>query len=196
MLRRSASGLLLAVVASLMIALSDGLGLDLQHVALLGAALGGALGLVPHTTDWGKVVGFLVGFLVGWIGFALRAAVLPDAASGRAVAAFIVVAILAAVAVLSAGRLPLWSGLVGAAAIAGAYELVYTQAPSQFLADSPGAVTTVLLAAALGFLATSLFPQEPPAGPNPTRWARHRGGDPDTTEELTDLETVLAGEQQ
>lgn len=195
MLRRFASGLLLAVVAALIIALSDGLGLDLQHVALLGAALGGALGLVPHTTDWGKVAGFLVGFLVGWIGFALRAAVLPDAASGRAVAAFIVVAILAAVAVLSAGRLPLWSGLIGAAAIAGAYELVYTQAPSQFLADSPGAATTVLLAAALGFLATSLFPQAP-AGPNPAGSARHRGGDPDTTEEDTDLETVLAGEQQ
>lgn len=192
--RRLASGGLLALVAALIIGLSDALGLDLQHVALLGAALGGALGLVPHTPDWGKPVGFLVGFLVAWIGFALRAAVLPDAASGRAVAAFIVVAVLAVIGVVSAGRLPLWTGLIGAAAIAGAYELVYTEAPSQFLTDSPAAATTVLLASALGYLATSLLPQ--PAPSEETAARSGRGADRRRGAAHSELDTVLAGEEQ
>jgi hypothetical protein len=182
-------------VAALIIGLSDVLGLDLQHVALLGAALGGVLGLVPHTPDWGKPAGFLVGFLVAWIGFALRAAVLPDAAAGRAVAAFIVVGLLAVIGVASAGRLPLWTGLIGAAAIAGAYELVYTEAPSQFLTQSPAAATTVLLASALGYLATSLVPQPSPSDQEAAALSgraagRRRGA------AHTDLDTVMAGEEQ
>lgn len=189
---RLASGLVLAVVAALVIALSDVLGLDLQHVALLGAALGGILGLVPHRPEWGKLAGFAAGFVMAWIGFALRAAVLPDAPSGRAVAALVVVAVLAVIAATSGGRIPLWSGLVGAAAIVGAYEETYTNAPSQFLADSPGAATTVLLAAALGFLATSLLPAwreqrrdasaAPPPEPEPPTGS--------------DLESIMAGDEK
>lgn len=158
MVGRLTSGLVLAVVTALVIGLSDALGLDLQHVGLLGAALGGILALVPHTPDWGRPAGFLVGFVVAWIGFALRAAMLPDSATGRAFAALVVIAVLTAVAVLSAGRLPLWSSLLGAAAIVGAYEEIYTNAPSQFVAESPGAATAVLLAAALGFLVMTLVP--------------------------------------
>ena len=157
-MRRSlVSGLVLAVFAALIIGLGQLLGLDLEHVALMGAALGGVLGLVPHSLPLGKLGGFIVGFVLAWIGFALRAAVFPDSASGRAVAAFLVVAAIGAACAVSAGRLPLWSGLLGAAAIVGAYEETYTNAPSQFLKDSPTAGTTVLFAVALGFLATSLL---------------------------------------
>jgi hypothetical protein len=156
-MRRSlVAGLVLAVFAALVIALGELLGLDLQHVALMGAALGGVLGLVPHPLPLGKLGGFAVGFVFAWIGFALRAAVLPDSASGRAVAAFLVVAAIAVACAVSAGRVPLWSGLLGAAAIVGAYEETYTNAPSQFLKESPTAGTTVLFAVALGFLAASL----------------------------------------
>jgi hypothetical protein len=157
-MRRSlVAGLVLAVFAALVIGLGQLLGLDLQHVALLGAALGGVLGLVPHPQPLGKLGGFAIGFVLAWIGFALRAAVLPDSASGRAVAAFLVVAAIGVACAISAGRLPLWSGLLGAAAIVGAYEETYTNAPSQFLQESPTAGTTVLFAVALGFLATSLL---------------------------------------
>lgn len=151
-------GLVLAVFAALIIGLGELLGMDLQHVALLGGALGGVLGLVPHQPPLGKLGGFLLGFVAAWIGFALRAAVLPDSASGRAVAAFLVVAVIGVVCALSSGYLPLWSGLVGAAAIVGAYEETYTNAPSQFLAESPAAGTTVLFAVALGYFAASLLP--------------------------------------
>lgn len=186
---RLASGLVLAVVAALVIGLSDVLGLDLQHVALLGAALGGVLGMVPHRPDWGKPAGFGIGFVLAWVGFALRAAVLPDAASGRAVAAFIVVALLAVMAAASRGRLPLWSGLIGAAAIVGAYEEMYTNAPSQFVAESPVAATTVLLAAAVGYLATSLLPA--------TRLEGRQGkaGQVSPPPE-SDIDALMAGEQQ
>jgi hypothetical protein len=157
-MRRSlVAGLVLAVFAALVIGLGQLLGLDLQHVALMGAALGGVLGLVPHPLPLGKLGGFVIGFVLAWIGFALRAAVLPDSASGRAVAAFLVVAAIGVACAISAGRLPLWSGLLGAAAIVGAYEETYTNAPSQFLQESPTAGTTVLFAVALGFLATSLL---------------------------------------
>ncbi len=190
--RRLAGGFVLAAVAALIIGLSDVLGLDLQHVALLGAALGGVLGLVPHRPDWGKLAGFGVGFVMAWIGFALRAAVLPDAPSGRAVAALVVVAVLAVVAAASGGRLPLWSGLVGAAAIVGAYEETYTNAPSQFLSESPGAATTVLLAVALGYLATALLPVH---GAQPDEARSSRPTPPDPASE-SDIDAIMAGEQQ
>src|SRR3954454_19703097 len=174
MVRSLVTGLCLAVFAAVIIALSSLLGLDLEHVALLGAALGGVLGLVPHRPGWGKVAGFLAGFLLAWIGFALRAAVLPDSSAGRAVAAFVVVALIAVVAAVSGGRLPLWSGLVGAASIVGAYESVYTNAPSQFLSESPAAATTVLLAEALGSLAPNVIAAQADssdAAPRPRRSA-------------------------
>jgi hypothetical protein len=165
MVRSLVTGLCLAVFAAVIIGLSDALGLELEHVALLGAALGGVLGLVPHRPAWGKVAGFLVGFVVAWIGFALRAAMLPDSPAGRAVAALLVVALIAVVSSASRGILPMWSGLVGAAAIVGAYESVYTDAPSQFLSESPGAATTILLAVALGFFATSLLAPQRDSSP-------------------------------
>ena len=156
MRRSMIAGLSLAVLAALVISVGELLGFNLEHVALLGGAIGGALGLVPHHFWWGRIAGFLVGFAAAWIGFALRAAFLPDSSNGRAVAAFLVIVICTVVCAVSAGRLPLWSALLGVAAIVGAYEEIYTNAPSQFVAQSPEAGTTVLLAAALGYLATSV----------------------------------------
>ena len=151
------SGALLAVASAVIVLLGSWLGEDLQHFALLGAALGGAIGLAPHRPGWGKLAGFAVGFVLAWAGFALRAAVLPDTAGGRAVAAFLVIAVCVVACAVSAGRVPLWSALIGAAAIVGAYEATYTSSPSQFLDESPTAATTVMFAAALGYLATTLL---------------------------------------
>lgn len=201
MVRSLVTGLCLAVFAAVIIGLSNLLGLDLEHVALLGAALGGVLGLVPHRPAWGKPAGFLVGFLLAWLGFAMRAAWLPDSSGGRAVAAFLVVALVAVVAAASGGRLPLWAGLVGAASIVGSYESVYTNAPSQFLSDSPAAATTVLLAVGLGYLATNLVAAqgEPTASSSRGRRAAAAPGrsstapaDPSTSTTLDDLVTGAA----
>ena len=196
MVRSLVTGLGLAVGAAVIIGLSALFGLELEHVALLGAALGGVLGLVPHRPAWGKVVGFLAGFVLAWLGFALRAAVLPDSSAGRAVAAFLVVALIAVVAAASRGRLPLWSGLVGAAAIVGAYEAVYTSAPSQFISESPAAATTVLLAVGLGFLATAVIaPQaDSIATGGVSRSARKPGAQPsDDGSRTSNLDDIMTG---
>lgn len=199
MVRSLVTGLCLAVFAAVIIGLSNRLGLDLEHVALLGAALGGVLGLVPHRPAWGKVAGFLAGFVLAWLGFALRAAVLPDSSSGRAVAAFVVVALIAVVTAVSRGRLPLWSGLVGAASVVGAYESVYTNAPSQFLTESPGAATTVLLAVGLGFLATNLLVAQTSPSAEPVT-ARREGASSKrtrtsgrTTDDITSIDDLVTG---
>lgn len=191
-MRRSLiAGLTLAAFAALIIGLGQLFGLDLQAVALLGAALGGVLGLVPHRFPLGKLGGFVLGFVVAWVGYALRAAVLPDSATGRAVAAFLVVAVIATACAVSAEWVPLWSGLLGAAAIAGAYEEVYTNAPSQFLKESPTAATTILLAAALGYLATTLVAEGVGAGAA-REGRRVRRADDDVPNDQIDV--LLAGE--
>lgn len=189
------SGMLLAVFAALIVALGQALGLDLQHVALLGAALGGVLGLVPHPNTWGRVVSFLIGFVVAWLGFGLRAALLPDSATGRAVAAFLVVAIVVLVVSFSKEFLPLWAGLLGAAAMTGAYEAIFTNAPSQFLTESPIAATTMLLAVALGYLAVSIIPAS-----GLTQMDENRGthrAEPQVNQPVeSDLEGLLSGEKK
>lgn len=203
-MRRSLiAGLVLAVVAALVTALGGALGFDLERVALLGGAIGGALGLVPHRYSWGRITGFLVGFVFAWIGFALRAAVLPDSSNGRAVAVLLVVALCALACGLSADRLPLWSALLGVAALVGAYESIYTNAPSQFISESPEAATTVLLAVALGYLATSvvydlLADRDDTTAARGER-ARHSRSDTpaDTSDdELNNLDDLMAGDKK
>ena len=185
------SGCLLAVFAALVVGLGQLLGLDLQHVALLGAALGGILGLVPHQHGWGKVGGFAVGFAVAWLGFALRAAVLPDAASGRAVAAFLVILLCVVASAASRGRLPLWSSLVGVVAIVAAYEESYTNSPSDFLAMGYLAIAILgeSLSATTEHSSTEPSSIERPA-PQYAETTRHG-----TTEQGdANLDRILAGE--
>lgn len=206
MRRSMIAGLVLAVFAALIIGLGELFGFDLQHVALLGAAIGGALGLIRHPYAWGRIAGFLVGFLAAWVGFALRAAVLPDSAAGRAVAAFLVILICALACGFSQGRLPLWSALLGAAAIVGAYEEIYTNAPSQFVSQSVEAGTTVLLAVAFGYLATAVVSDvfgdtseaEAEQGRGATHARRERTGrSGDTTNDgLDQLDGLMAGDKK
>ncbi|MEV6272847.1 hypothetical protein AB0L64_37155 [Kribbella sp. NPDC051936] len=159
------SGALLAVVAGLLCLVGEALGLNTEHVALVGGALGGVVGLVQDRTPAMRATGFLIGLFIAWLGFAVRALYLPDSASGRAVAAVAVVAVCVAFTAGSGEKIPLWTLLLGAAAMVAVYEETYTADSPAFLAQSPSAATGVLLAAGIGFLATSLRrPQpEPPA---------------------------------
>lgn len=157
MKRTLLAGAVLAIITTAIVLLSDALGLDAQGVALLGTALGGALGLVPDRSPAQRALAFGVGFVASWFGYGLRAAALPDTAGGRAVAVLVVLAICLAVAGLSRGRLPLWAAFLGAAAIAGAYEPVYAEDPTAFVTSSAATATSVLLAAGAGFLATALL---------------------------------------
>jgi len=81
------SGALLAVVAGLLCLVGEALGLNTQHVALVGGALGGVVGLVQDRTPAMRATGFLIGLFIAWLGFAVRALYLPDSASGRRIRA-------------------------------------------------------------------------------------------------------------
>lgn len=149
-------GLLLSALAAALVLASGALGPEVQPVALLGAALGGALGLVPDRAPAHRAAGFAIGLLAAWLGYLLRAAALPDTPGGRAVAVLVVVAVCALVAAGTRGAVPLWAALLGAAAMAGSYEAAYAADPTAFVATSPASATAVLLTAGAGFVVTSL----------------------------------------
>src|SRR3954470_20904365 len=107
----------LAVAAGLVVMISAAFDLDLESVALLGAALGAVIALVPDRTPLFRLAGFGAGVVIGWGGYALRATLMPDTASGRAVAVGLVVLLCVAVTAVSLDRLPLWSVLLGTAAV-------------------------------------------------------------------------------
>jgi hypothetical protein len=125
-------------------------------VALLGGALGAVVALVPDRGPAARLGGFAAGFVAAWIGYAVRAALLPDTSGGRAVAVGLVVLLCVGVTALSMNRLPLWSTLLGTAALSGAYEFTYAAAPPEFLSTSFSTATTLLLNVAVGFLAAAL----------------------------------------
>lgn len=149
-------GLVLTVAAVLAVFVSGWLDLELEPVALLGVALGAVVALVPDRTPLMRLAGFFGGFVVAWVGYLIRAAMLPDSTGGRAVAVGLVVVLAVAIAAFSLGRIPVWSTLLGAAALAGAYEHTYAAAPPEVASTSLSSATSLLLSAALGFLATAL----------------------------------------
>jgi hypothetical protein len=73
------------------------------------------------------------------------------------VAVLLVLLVCLAVAAGTRGRLPLWSTLLGTAAMSGAYESTYAADPTAFVGSSTTTATAILLAAGAGFLATALL---------------------------------------
>ena len=194
--RTVVAGLVLAVVATLAVTFGDALGLDLETAALVGAACGGVLGLVSDRGPWARLGGFMLGLIIAWAGYGLRAAVLPDTSGGRAIATFLVLALCVALSAATLARLPLWTFLVGVAAMAGAYETTFMISPPDFIKESTTAATTVLVMTALGFASTVIFSmlhgdEEAGAGV-PTLGGRHSGGD-DSNVRLDDLMTTKDG---
>jgi hypothetical protein len=147
---RLIAGALLAVTVALLVWL--GRDLSLPAVALLGVAVGGTLALVRESSLLSRIGGFLAGVLIAWLGYLLRALVLPDTDGGRAVVALSVVLLCTA---LVLARAPLWAALLGLAAVVGSYEETYTAAPSNFATESVTAITAVLLSAGFGMLAVT-----------------------------------------
>ena len=150
------TGAIIAIAAAAAILVSGVLGQSLQHLGVLAVAVGAVIALAAGRTWWGAPAGLGIGMVVAWIGYALRALALPDAPSGRAVAAVIVILVTTIVVALAGGRIPLWAGLLGVAAMVAGYEQPYKEAPSAFLTESPAAFTTMLVGVGLGYLAATL----------------------------------------
>lgn len=151
-----------------------GSGMELESTALLGVAIGAAVALVPDRAPAVRLGGFLAGFLAAWIGYFVRAALLPDTSGGRAVAVALVLVLCVGLAAVTLNRLPLWSTLLGAAALAGGYEATYAASPAEIVDTSVSAVTTLLITVAVGFLAAALV--APPAATSRPAGARRQDG--------------------
>lgn len=164
------AGLVLALAAALVMWLSAFFDLELDSVVLLGAALGAAVALVPDRSPLVRFLGFAAGFVAAWVGYFARAAFLPDTASGRAVAVGLVLLLCVAVVAVTAGRLPLWSTLLGTAAMVGGYEYTYAAAPPEVATTSVSAATSLLFCIAVGYLvAATVAPQARATGVVPPR---------------------------
>jgi len=190
MRRTLLAGLVLAVAAALVVVISSALDLGLESVALLGGALGAVVALVPDRTPLIRLAGFGAGFVAAWIGYALRAAALPDAASGRAVAVAIVILLCVAVTLVSRERIPVWTTLLGTAALCGAYEFRFAAAPPELASTSLATATTLLLNVAVGFLAAALI--APTSDPEATSRSRSaRATDPPSGEGTHRLDDLM-----
>lgn len=152
-----AAGAVLAVAAVLLVAASPVLDLELESVGLLGAAVGAVVALVPDRSPAVRLAGYAAGFVAAWIGFYFRAGVMPDTAGGRAVTVGIVVVLCVAVTAAAMDRIPLWSTLLGAGSVAGAYEFTYAAAPPELMSTSVSTATTLLFTVAVGFLVGAFF---------------------------------------
>lgn len=179
-------GGVLAVSAFLVVVLSNLLDLELDAVALLGVAVGAVIALVADRSPWMRLAGFVAGIVVTWIVYILRAGVLPDTSAGRSVGAGLVILLLTGIAVATAGRVPLWSLLLGAAAMAGAYEYTFAAAMPEVMTTSVQAVTALLVASAVGYLVGALT-AEPDATPRHARERAPRTEGDDTNHTLDEM---------
>jgi hypothetical protein len=150
-------GVVLMVAAVVVVVVSDLFDLKLDSAALLGLAVGAVVALVPDGNPATRLIGFVVGIVAAWVGYLLRAGLLPDSVAGRSVAVVIVLAVCVALAAATTGRVPLWSSLLGAAAMVGAYEYSYAAAPPEVMSTSVSAVTALLMTSAVGFLVPALL---------------------------------------
>ena len=186
MRRTLLAGVILAVAAVLMVRLGSWLNLDLESVALMGGALGAVLALVPDRTPLFRLLGFGAGFVAAWIGYLLRTVALPDTSSGRAVAVGLVVLLCVGVTAATMDRLPLWTTLLGTAALSGAYELTYAAAPPELLSTSMTTASTLLLSVGVGFLAAAFV--APTSQPDRPVSSRH---EPEPHEDDSDSNAQL-----
>lgn len=199
MISKVLAGLTLAVAAGAVLVIGDGLGWNLDGFLFLGAGIGGAIGLIPDASPLGKVGGFLLGVLAASIGYVLRAALLPDNTTARALALVVVIALAVGLVLLTFGRAPLWSALLGVGALGGAYEVAFTDSPGSVLTTLPVALTSMLLMVAVGFAATVFFAATPRGDadgpPQHRRRAPSDGADAiDDTSTSASLDEVLTGQ--
>ena len=153
-------GLSLALAGLLLVLVGNWLDLELSALALLGVAAGAVVALVPDRSAALRVGGFAAGFAISWVGYFIRAALMPDTETGRAVYVAIVLLLAMAAALVAFARLPLWSVLLGVATFAGAYEQVYVNAPPLITTTSVSTATTLLLTTAVGFMAAAWLSPE------------------------------------
>ncbi len=155
------AGALLALAAAVFVMLGEGLDLGITFVAILGIGLGAVVALVPDHGLGARTAAFAIGVAVAWAGYAVRVAVLPDTAVGRALIIGVAVLALTAASVITRGKLPFWAILLGGAGFAGAYEHVFAENPPLFATESVSTMTSLVLAVVVGLVVTALCVDRP-----------------------------------
>jgi signal transduction histidine kinase len=150
------TGASLVVAVVVVIGVSSAMDLEIEPYALAGVLAGGVVALIPERSAFARLGAFAIGFVASWIGFVLRAALLPDSESGRAVAAVAALAICLVAVAISRTRLPLVAMLVGVALLAAAYETDFVASEAEVVDSSLNAVTALLVAVAVGFAVAAL----------------------------------------
>lgn len=145
-------GVVLAVLAGVAVLLGDLLVLDLRNV-ILGAGIGAVLGSIPERSPILRIAGFLIGIVIAWVAYAVRATLLPVSVWSVVIVAVGTVLLLTVVAVVSAGRIPLWTLLLGAVGMIGAYEWSFLDSPTDFINQSLAAMASLILTAGVGVVA-------------------------------------------
>jgi hypothetical protein len=161
MLRTVVLGVTLSIVVGLLVRFAP-LGLDTASTVVLGACVGAVLAMNQDREPWQRVLAFGAGVAVTWLGYAARADLLPDEATGRAIAVFVVLLIVTGISVATLGRLPLWAGLLGVAGFAGSYEFVFAEEPTSFGTQSVIALTTLVFAAGAGYALSAVLVESMP----------------------------------
>lgn len=168
MKRTLIGGVALALVAAAAVYVGDALNLGLSN-PLLGVAAGGVLAFAPGEHKLGRLGGFLIGLVIATLGYGVNAQFLPASSGGVAVTAIITVLLATAVAAASVGRMPLWSLLLGVAAMVGAYEYTYDDKPYDFLNSAPATLGALLVTFGIGYLTAALvdwlFPEQEESAP-------------------------------
>jgi hypothetical protein len=188
------AGVVLAVASVVALFIGDGLGWDVDAVLFLGAGVGGALGLMSRPAPLPRLGGFLLGLLAASVGYALRAAILPDSTGGRAAGIVITIAVAVGLVLLTFGRVPLWTALLGVGALGGAYEVAFTDSPGSVLTTLPAWLTLLLFMVAVGFASTVFFAEDDSRDESPPGRRRAEpagGGDEAADADAASLDDVL-----
>lgn len=182
------AGLLLTAAALVVIVVSKMAGLDIEAYAVSGVATGAVIGLVPDRSPGERLGAFAAGFVAAFVGYALRALVLPDTTGGLAVGVVVVFLLCTVAALAGAGRhLPLWAVLLGAGAFCGVYEAPFTAAVAEMATTSIDVATSLLATAGVGFVVAALAaPGRAGLTASPrVRAAATAGNAPENTSETT-----------
>lgn len=150
------TGALLAVAVVAVIGVSSAMDLEIEPYALAGVLAGGVVALIAERSVFARLGAFAVGFVASWIGFVLRAALMPDSDGGRAVAAAITLLICVAAVAISRTHLPLSAMLIGVILLAAAYETDFVANEAEVVHTSLDALTALLVAVVVGFAVTAL----------------------------------------
>jgi hypothetical protein len=146
------AGLLFIAAAIVTIVVASALNLEIDSV-FFGLAIGGVLAFVSDRSAVGWRIGaFVVGLIVTMAGYLIRILALNESLIGQILFAVIVGILIMAICGLSSGRLPLWSGLLGAAFVIGAYESNFLAAPQDITTNLFTNVSMALVPMAIAFL--------------------------------------------